>query len=82
MNCCYCEGEHCIKDCEKFTRNKVKYKLKTMDLAKKYKNKFRQAAKNGNISVNEIASVPELTYLVEQAEQLLGSLGLSNSKSD
>ena len=73
----YCEGEQCIKDCEKFTRDKAKYKLKTMDLTKKYKNKFRQAAKNGNISVNEIASVLEMAYLIEKAEQLLGSLGLS-----
>ena len=53
-----------------------------MNLTKKYKNKFRQAAKNENISVNEKPSVLELTYLVGQAEQLLGSLGLSNSESD
>ena len=59
MKCYYCEGEHCVKDCKKFTRDKAKYKLKTTDLAKKYKNRFRQAAKNRNISVNEIASVPE-----------------------
>ena len=67
---------------KKITRDKAKYKLKTMDLAKKYINKFRQAAKNGNILVNEIASLPELTYPVEQAEQLLGSLGLGDSESD
>ena len=68
MKCYYFEGEHHIKDCEKFTRDKAKYKLKTMDLTKKCKNKFRQAAKNGNIFVNEIACVPESTYLVEKAE--------------
>ena len=82
MNCYYCEGDHCIKDCKNFSRDKAKYKMKTTDLIKKYKNKFRQAAKNGNISVDEIASVLELTYQVEQAEQLLESLGLSNSDSN
>ena len=61
---------------------KIKYKLKTVDLNKKYKNKFRRAAKNGSILLNEIASVPESTYPVEQAEQLLGTLGLSDSESD
>ena len=42
MKCYYCEGEYCVKDCEKY---KAKYKLKTVDLTKKYKNKFRQVAK-------------------------------------
>ena len=82
MKCYYCEGDHCIKDCKKFTRNKAKYKLKTVDLAKKYKSKLRQAAKNDSISVNEIASAPESTYQVEQVEQLLGTLRLSDSESD
>ena len=36
----------------------------------------------GNISINQMASVPELTYLVEQSEQLLGSLGLGDSVSN
>ena len=80
MMCYYCEGEHCIKDCKKFTRDKAKYKLKTADLARKYKSKFRQAAKNDSISVNEIASAPELTYQLEQVEQLLGTLRHSDSK--
>ena len=74
MKCYYCEGEHWIKDCEKFTRDKAKYKLKTADLAKKYKSKFRQAAKNGSISVNEVTSALELTYQVGQVEQLLGTV--------
>ena len=82
MKCYYCEGEHHIKDCKKFTRDKAKYKLKTVDLTKQYKSKFRQAAKNGSISANVIASVLELTYQVEQAEQLLGNVRLSGSKSD
>ena len=62
--------------------DKSKYKLKTTNLTKKYKNQFRQAAKNGNISENEIARVLELTNLVEKAEQLLESLELSDSESD
>ena len=70
------------KTAKKFTMDKAKYKLKTMDLTKKYKNKFRQVAKNRNILVNEIASVPESTYPVDKAEQLLGSLELSDSESD
>ena len=81
MKCYYCEGEHHIRDCKKFTKDKAKYKLKTVDLAKKYKDKFRQTARKGNILVNEIASVPKLTYPVEQAELLIGSLGLSDSES-
>ena len=64
----YCEGEHPVKDWEKFTRDKAKYKLKMMDLTKKYKNKLRQAVKNGNMSVNEIASMMESSNLVEKAE--------------
>ena len=40
------------------------------------------AAKYGSISVNEIASAPESTYHVEQAEQLLGTLRLSDSESN
>ena len=69
MKCYYCEGEHCIKNCKIFTRDKTKYKQKTVDLTKKYRSKFRQAARDGSILVNEIASVPELAYQVEQAKQ-------------
>ena len=81
MICYSCEGEHYIRGCNKFTKDKAKYKLKTMDLTKKYKDKLRQAVRKGNISVNKIASVPESTYPVEQTEQLIGSLGLSKSES-
>ena len=49
-------------------RTKAKYKLKTADLAKKYKDKFRQGARKRNITVNEVSSVPELPYSVEQVE--------------
>ena len=69
--CYYCKGEHHIKELKKFTKDKAKYKLRTMDLAKKYKDKFRQAARKGNITVSEVSSVPESIYLVEQEDQLL-----------
>ena len=65
-------GEHCVRDCKMFTKDKGKYKLKTMDLTKKCMDKFRQAARKGNITVSEVSSVPELTYSVEQVQELLG----------
>ena len=70
MKCYYYEGEHHIKECKKIIKEKAKYKLKTAYLARKYTSKFRQAAKNGSILVNEIASAPESTYQVAQVEQL------------
>ena len=79
LMCYYCKGEHHIRDCKKFTKDKAKYKLRTMDLAKKYKDKFRQAARKGNMTVSEESSVPESTFSVEQ---LLGNLRLSDSESD
>ena len=36
-------------DCKKFTKDKAKYKLKTSDLTKKYKDKFKQAARKGAV---------------------------------
>ena len=63
-------------------RTRLNTNLRQWDLAKKYKSKVRQAAKNGSILVNEIASAPQLTYQVEQVEQLLWTLRLSNSESD
>ena len=59
-----------------------KYKLKTMDLTKKYKDKFRQAARKWNIIVSEVPSVLESTYLEEHVKQLLGNLRLSDIESD
>ena len=82
VTCYYCEGEHYIRDCEKFIKDKTKCKPETVDLTKKYKDKFKQAARKGNITVNEVSSVPESIYLVQQVEQLLGNLKLSDSKSD
>ena len=77
-------GEHFFRDCEKFGKDKVRYKLKTEDPAKKYKDKIRQAAQKGSIMVNEAAfsDAQELTYSVEQVEQLLGNLQFSDNKSD
>ena len=82
LMCYYCEGEHCMRDCKIFTKDKAKYKLKTVDLAKKDKDKFRQATRKGNITVSEVSSVPESTYSVEQGEQLLGNLRFSDRESD
>ena len=79
-----CQGEHLVRDCEKLNKGKVKYNLKTVDLAKMYKDKIRQAAKRGNIMGNEatFSNAQESTYYVVQAEQLLLNLQFSNSNSD
>ena len=61
--CYYYEGEHYVRDCKKFTKGKAKYKLKTMDLAKKYKDKFRQAAKKG---ISQSARYPVLQSQLTQ----------------
>ena len=34
-------------------KDKAKYKLKTADLTEKYKDQFSQAARKGNITLNE-----------------------------
>ena len=83
LECYYCKGEHLIRDCEKFSKDKTKYNLKTTDLAKKYKDKLRQADMKGNITVKEAAFsyAQESTYSVEQAEQLLWNLDFSVIKS-
>ena len=79
--CYYCEGENCVRHCKKFSKDKAKYKLKTADLAKKYKDKFRQASRKGNVTVNEetLSSTQESTYSIKQAEKLLGSFSSSKS---
>ena len=76
--------EHLVRNCEKLSKDKVKYKLKTADLAKKYKDKIRQAAKKGSITVNKaiFSDAQESTYSMEQVRQLLGNLQFSDSKSD
>ena len=45
LECYYCQGEHLVRDCEKFNENKVRYRFKTADLAKNYEDKIRQAPK-------------------------------------
>ena len=35
--CYYHEGEHCVRDCKKMSKDKAKYKLKAVDLASKFK---------------------------------------------
>ena len=80
--CYYCEGKHCINKCEKFKQGKAKYKLKATDIIQKYKEKIIQKAKRDNISINKatfLDSQQELTYSVEQVEQLLGNIHFSNS---
>ena len=68
---------------QKITKDRAKYKLKTADLTKKYKDKFRQTARKRNTTVSEamLSSAPESTYLVKQVEQQLGNLRFSDSKS-
>ena len=51
-----------------------------MDHAKNYK--FKQATRKGNILASELSSVPGSAYFMEQVEQLLGNLRLSDSESD
>ena len=84
MECYYCEGNHLLRDYEKVSEDKSKYNLNTADLAKKYKDKLRQAFREGNITVNKavLSSTQELTYSMEQAEQLMGNLSFSDGESD
>ena len=51
LKCYYCEGEHIIKECEKFKQDKAKYKLKTANITQKYKEKILQKAKKENMWV-------------------------------
>ena len=83
LECYYCKGDHIIRDYEKFSKDRTKNNLKTTDLVKKYMDKLRQAIRKGNITVNEatFSNAQELTYSMEQAEQLLVNLHFSNSES-
>ena len=42
LNCYYCKGQQSIRDCDKFTQDKAKYKLKTSDIMQKCKDKIIQ----------------------------------------
>ena len=81
--CYYCNGKHHIRDCNKFTQDKAKYKLKTSDIMQKCKNKIVQKAKNDNLPINEatFSTNQESMYSVKQAEQLLGNMQFSDSES-
>ena len=85
LKCYYCKGKHIINECEKFKWDKAKYKLKTADITQTYKDKILQKAKKENTRVNEAtlsSSQQESTYTMEQAEQLLGNMHFSNSRSE
>ena len=74
MKCYYCDGVHCIDECERVKKDKVKYNLDGADITKKYKGRLFKNAKKSNILINEatLSSRPqESTYSVEQAEQFI-----------
>ena len=55
LKCYYCEGDHCLENCNKFSRDKAKCKLKSADMFRKCKDKITQHAKKENMSTNEAA---------------------------
>ena len=84
IKCCYCKGKHCIRECDKYSWDKSKSKLKTVEIMQKCKDKIVQKAGKDNISVNEASfstTGQESVYSVEQVEQLLGNMQFSDSKS-
>ena len=70
-----------VKDCIKLTKEKYRDKQKDTDMAKHYKNKIQDAVLRGNITINEpsFTRVPEMTYPMEEMEQLMGKLQLDDS---
>ena len=72
LKCYHCKGKHYIRDHDKFTQDKAKYKLKTSDIVQKYKDKIIQKAKKDNVSISEatFSTSQESTYSMEQAKQL------------
>ena len=83
FKCYYFEGDHHLKSCNKFSKDKAKYKLKSADMFQKCKDKIMQQAKKENVSINEAAFMmaQESTYSVEKAEQLLGNMHFRGSDS-
>ena len=84
LKCFYCEGEQIIKECENSKQDKAKCKLKTADIAQRYKDRILQKAKKENIAINETmfwSRQQESMYSIEQAELLLGNMYFSNSRS-
>ena len=72
----YCMGECKIKDCIKLTKERAEDKERDTDVIKQYKNKLWDAVQKGSIKINEalFTRMPEMTYSMEQTEQLLGNL--------
>ena len=70
-----------VKDCVKLAKEKSRKKQKDTDMPRCYKKKIRDAVQRDNITINEVlfAWAPEMTYSVEQMEQLLGNLQLDDS---
>ena len=81
LKCYYCQVDRLLKECNKFTKDKTKYKLKSADMFRKCKDQVIQQAKKENVSINEamFTMVQELTYSVEEAEQLLGNMCFSDT---
>ena len=79
--CYYCEGKYLVKDCIKLAKEKSRDKQKDIDMARHYKNKLQDAVRRGNITINKasFAMTPEVSYSMEQTEQLLGKLQLDSS---
>ena len=55
LKCYYCKGDNCLKNCDKFSRDKSKYKLKSADMFKKCKDKIMQHANNEKNTMNKAA---------------------------
>ena len=83
LRCYHCKGDHYLKNCDRFSGDKAKYKLKSVDMFKKCKDKIMWHAKKENMSINEAAftMAQESTYSVEEAKQLLGNMHFSGSNS-
>ena len=83
LKCYCCEGKHHSRDCDKFTQDKVKYKLKITDIMQKCKDITIQKTRKDNVSINEATSSTGQgsTYYVKQAEQLLGNMQFRDSES-
>ena len=83
LKCYYCEGKHHIRDCNKFIKDKVKYKSKSTDIMQKCKDKIIQKSRNYNISINKatFSTGQGSAYPMEQAKKLLGNMLFSDSES-
>ena len=54
LRCYYCQGDYVLKECNKFSKENAKYKFKSADMLKKFKDKIMQQAKNENVSINKV----------------------------